>query len=175
MSANAAFAPSRASGQTNTDVLTSLVASQAPGTTFTYDQLREALEQGAPRKYLRKDVQQAVRQANHRLLRDHKRCLRVVRNVGYRLVYAREHMDIASERTRKGNRQMRWALEVLENAKLEEMTDQQRNIHIAQTAIANLFYDRTRALDHQSRAHARSIAALYGRMDEVEKRMGAGT
>lgn len=166
----AAFTTSRKTGQSNTAVLIDLVKEAVPGTVFTYDELAAVLSKDINRSYDKHEVQQSVRIANHRLLREHKRVLRNIRSVGYKMAKANEHGELAGNRTRRGNRQMKWALETLENARLDEMTEQERAIHVAQTTINNQLYEVTRRLSRQQAGITRILDNLSSRVDRLEEK-----
>jgi len=164
------FKIGRDTGQSNTTVLIDLVKEAVPGTVFTYDELSVALSKNTDHCYSKREVQQSVALANHRLLREHKRVLRNIRNVGYKMARANEHSELADSRTRRGNRQMKWALETMENARLDEMTEQERVIHVAQTTINNQLYEVTRRLSRQQAGITRILDNLSSRVDQLEEK-----
>ncbi len=168
------FVSSRNNSKSNSDVVIEVVCNATPDTMFSYQQLAEALNEGSNHKFDRKMVQQVVNLANHRLLKEHKRCLRVVRGVGYRLVPATEHMDVAHHRTRKASKQAKWAWNTMVNVRLDEMTSQQRDTHVAQTILIGTLNQRTEDLVREQRAHAKAIASLYTRVEAVEEKVNGG-
>lgn len=169
------FVVGRVGGKSNQQVVVDFVCAAEPGATFTYDQIAAALAEGTDRIYDRREVQQVVRLANRRLLREYRRVLRTVVNVGYSVAHAKDHLGLASVRNTRGQRQFRWALETLENVRLDEMTEQQRMVHVAQQSVnAELFQTTRRILTRQAQ-HAKLIASLTHRVEQVEgKAAGKG-
>lgn len=162
------FETRRVDGQSNQEVIVNLVCSGDPGAVYTYEMLTEALEDGTDREYDRPAVQAVVRLAKLRLLREHRRTLTVVANVGYRLAHAREHRGIAGDQTKRGQRQMRRALHTLENARLDEMTTAERELHVAQCSINNMLYaEQQRILSKQNKTET-IIARLTSRVEQLE-------
>jgi len=159
----ATFTITRPNGRSNQEVVLQLVAGGKPGDVYSYEQLTAALEADTETQYPRQAVAACVRSANWRLLREHKRVLRVVRNVGYRLAAAGEHTELSSARHRRADRQMRWALATLRGARLEEMDATQRAQHTAMTVIAAQVAEHTRTL----RYHGKLIADLTHRLDDI--------
>lgn len=158
----------RTDGRSNQEVVVDLVYGGEPGVVYTYGDLTAALETGTDRKFDRAAVQAVVRLAKLRLLREHRRTLTVVANVGYRLAHAREHRGIATDQTRRGQRQMRRALHTMENARIEEMTAAERELHIAQCSINHQLYEeQRRILSRQNRTET-IIARLTSRVEQLE-------
>ena len=160
----------RADGRSNQQVLIDHVQSHAdqPGKQFTYEELSAVLGSGTDRDFDRVSVQQVVRAAREQLLRQHKRTLVCVPNVGYHLAHAREHKAIASAQTRRGHRQMKRALSTMENARLDEMTATERELHLAQCQInSQLYHEQRRMLSKQQR-HDDMIARLTSRVEQLE-------
>lgn len=162
------FETRRTDGLSNQEVIANLVCEGEPGRVYTYDELQQALEIGADREYDRKAIQGVVRLAKLRLLREHKRTLTVVANVGYRLAHARDHRGIAGDQTKRGQRQMKRALTTLENARLDEMTTAERELHIAQCSINSILYtEQQRILSRQHKTET-IIARLTSRVEQLE-------
>lgn len=162
------FDTRRTDGMSNQEVIVNMVCGGEPGTVYTYDEITEALQSGTDRTYDRRMVQSVVRLAKLRLLREHRRTLTVVTNVGYRVAHARDHRGIASDQTKRGERQMRRALATMENARLEEMTAAERELHIAQCAInAAVYAEQRRILSRQNRTEV-IIARLTSRVEQLE-------
>jgi hypothetical protein len=167
------FRKRRPGGVSHQEVIVELVSGHEPGRVFTYEELAAALAAGADREFDRQDVQQVVRLAKFRLLREHKRTFACVPNVGYQLAHAKEHRGIAESHTRRGHRQMKRALVTMENARLDEMTAGERDLHLAQCEINHrLYHEQRRMLAKQSR-HDELIARLVSRVDQLEASKGA--
>jgi hypothetical protein len=162
------FRVERLDGRSNQRVVIDLVAGADPGTTFGYDQLAAALGDGTTRDFDRRAVQEIVRAANLRLLREHQRCLRSVPNVGYRLAFARDHMELAGDRNRRGRRQYKRAVETLENVRMDEMTEQERAIHLAQQAINAELYHAIRRVSRRVAERDDVIARLVKDVDQLK-------
>lgn len=166
--AGPAYKPARANGKSNQQVVVELVSAAEPGTTFTYEALGAALAEGTDREFGTRDVQQVVRLANRRLLREHSRCLRSVPTVGYALAHARDHRELAGARNRRGQRQFKWAMETLRNARMDEMTEQERAVHVAQLDINTALYQQNRRVLRRQEEQGRLIASLTQRVEQME-------
>lgn len=164
------FQVGRANGKTNQQVVIEHVFGAEPGTVFAYDDLAETLHIGTDREFSRQDVQRVVRAANRRLLREHHRILRVVQNVGYVVAHASDHHGLATARNVKGQRQFKWALETLENVRLDELTDQQRQVHTAQQVINSELYQSNQRILRRQAEQAKLIAGLTHRVEQMEGR-----
>jgi len=169
------FMSRRPGGKSNQQVIVELVAHCSPGTVFTYEQLGESLADGVDREFDRHDVQQVVRLAKFQLLREHKRTLANVPNVGYQIAYAKEHRGIADDHTRRGQRQLKRALVTLENARLDEMTAQERELHLAQCEVNNRLYHEQRRILSKTARHDQLIARLVSRVEQLEAGSQRGT
>ncbi len=167
------FRIGRADGRNNAQVVVDFVrnSGMAPGTQFTYEELAAELSKGSPREFERKDVQQVVNKANRRLLNEYQRCLVVVTNVGYSVAPARDHLGIAGGKNKKGQRQFSLACEVLQNVRRDEMTDQERIVHDAQTQINLMLYAEQKRILRKQLEHSRLIAKLTSRITEVEAKV----
>lgn len=158
----------RKNGLSNQQVIVEHVRDSQPGTIFTYDDLARVLAADSARTFTRHDVQSIVRLATVQLLRNHQRTLDNVRNVGYKLAHAKEHLGIADRHTKRGQRQMRRALSTLENVRLDEMSVAERELHTAQCVInSTLYAEQQRLLSKQNR-HSQLIASLVARVDQLE-------
>lgn len=161
-----AFKVTRESGLTNTEVILNMVGDSPPGTTFPYAEIALALSEGASTAYDKAMSQQAVRQANRRLLSTKQRVLRVVPNTGYTVAHAREHAGLAQERNRRGDRQYRMAMHTLVNARTDEMTPEELSRHNAQLIINE---EQRRALRVEQRRTDRlevALGRLLHRLDQ---------
>ena len=168
------FARRRTTGLSNQEVVAEHCRRHPPGTTFTYEALAAVLSEGTDREFSRSDVQQVVRLAKMRLLRDHKRTLANVPRVGYQLAHARDHRGLAGAHTKRGQRQFKRALVTLENARLDEMTAAERELHLAQCGINQALYlEQQRILSKQAR-HDQLIARLAARVEQLEAGRAAG-
>jgi hypothetical protein len=121
------FKPIRADGRSYRIVAVEHLKDKSPGTIVPYQELGAALELD-PETELTK-IQVSVRAANMTLLKRHSRGVENVTNVGYRILYAREHMVVAHSRETKAETQMRMSVAFFDGANLEEMTDHERREH----------------------------------------------
>lgn len=162
------FLSSRVDGKSHQEVIVNHVRDHQPGKVFTYDDLAAVLAIGVDRTFSRADVQQIVRLAKMQLLREHKRTLACIPNVGYQLAHARHHRGIADSHTRRGCRQMKRALVTLENARLDEMTPVEREQHIAQCEINQRLYQEQRRILSKQAQHDQMLARLVSRVEQLE-------
>src|SRR5881394_2984289 len=94
------FRPSREDGRSDRQVIIDLVSGAEPDETFSYETLLEALAPGLPDGHIvdRRRVYRAIAHANKTLLVEERRYLQVVKNVGYRVLRADEHLPAAIDR-----------------------------------------------------------------------------
>lgn len=157
----------RESGKPNSEILAEMVAEAAPDTLFTYDELRDALEEGTDTRYSNSRVAACVRDANVRLLKRYQRELRNVRGVGFRLVHAREHMALATERRFKADRQLARGLLTMRNVRWNELDDNTRAAHEGQLMLTQAVFQAVRSLEERQNEHAKAIGALSDRLDKA--------
>lgn len=160
----AEFAVSRKSGKSNQQVIVEHVHLAEPGTVFTFGQLAAELGRETDRTFDRTAIQQVVRVANHRLLREHQRCLRSVRGVGYTIAFASDHMELAQARERKSRRQIKWAIETIANARQDELTENER----AQNAMLMHLYQQQQATARRMSRIDNLVGKLTHRVEQVE-------
>jgi hypothetical protein len=155
------FEITREDGRSNTQVICDLVGKCAPGRVFSYEEIRQALEEGASHEYKLSNVQGAVRSAGPKLGRLHKRALHNVRLTGYRLALAQEHRSLAVDRQSKASRQLKRGFEILRDTRLDEIKDEQsRRAHEGQLLVIS-------ALLHAAAAQERRI----GRVEQIINNM----
>jgi hypothetical protein len=166
------FAVIRESGKCNAQVILDLVADALPGTLFTYDQLRAALSEGTNTEYDKAAVQAAVRSANRRLLREYRRYLGTVRNAGYHIIAPGDHQHVATWRNRRAERQEKWALDTLRYARTEDMTNDERERHVAMLTILEGVVAYKRAQERRTARLDELVAGLTHRVEQLEGRDG---
>lgn len=108
------------------DILTSFVRDHQPGDVLTYEVLGDVLGAGS-----RGEVQSAVNGAKLAIERDTNRALVAVKNTGYRIVSAREHLPLALVHQRKSMRQVRRAKSKVDHVLLADLSQDERTAVIA--------------------------------------------
>lgn len=161
----------RADGRSNQQVIIDLVKDAAPGTTFTYDTMATVLGVGTKRVYARHDVQSVVRLANERLLREHSRCLKTLRGVGYAVAHGSEHCRIAGDYRRKSRQAVRRALLRLEHVRTDEMSPQQRESHVAQANLSSALFFYMRAIEKGQERHDRLLGSMTAQVDQINAKV----
>ena len=136
----APFQPSRDDGRSDRRVVYDLTHEAEPGVTFTYAELVEALEVGLDKPIQRDRVYRAVSAANTTLLREHRRYLGVVENVGYRMIRADEHLPESLRKKDRAQSHLKRGIELLRHARLDELTEAQRTLHEGQLMILSGVY-----------------------------------
>lgn len=164
---------SRINGKSNSEVLVEHVSGAQPDTEFSYDDLRGALEKDTIQKYSNQMVCAVVRIANRQLLRLHQRELRNVRNAGFRLVPAKEHMALATIRHDKADKQIARALLTLRHVRWHELDENTRRAHEGQLMLTSAIYAETRALRKRQAEHERMVADQMRGFEERLNRAGA--
>lgn len=169
MTTTETFKTSRLDGRSDSQVVIDLCKDASAETLLSYQALGDALQTGTDTPISRQRVQQAVARANRRLLADHQRFLRVVRNVGYRLVRADEHLPIALDSKSRANRYLRRGKSLLENVRIEELTATQRKLHEGQLLVMSALIENMRESD---RRHAKQEAVIGDLLKRVESLEG---
>lgn len=162
------FKPSRPDGRSDWRVIYDLTQESEPNTTFTYHELVEGLAAGLDEEIPRPRVYRAVAQANTTLLQERQRFLNVVRNVGYRVIHADEHLPVALGRKERAQTQLKSGLELLRKCRVGELDDNQRKLHEGQLLILSSL---VQTVQESERRHERSeamIAELSKRVDQLE-------
>ncbi len=174
------FRSPRPDGRSNAQVVIDLVAPAELGTTFAYDELGTKLAEGTDRTYSRAQIGGAIRSANRRLHRHHKRHLRSVTNVGYRLALPEEHTGLATIQEGKAVRHIGQAVSILTGVDWNAMDPNTRAATHAHLQITGAIFQQVsrlgrkqremaRALDLVRSAHADEIAQIKQRLDRVEQ------
>lgn len=143
------FRPSRDDGRSDRQVIYDLTHNAEPGSTYTYRELAEALQNGLSQPVSRGRIYRAVAQANKTLQHEHNRYLGVVRDVGYRMLRSDEHTDVALRRKDRARTQLARGKEILVHTKLGELDAAQRDLHERQLML---------------------LSALCGAVDDLGKR-----
>lgn len=163
------FAPSRNDGRSDSRVIFEMVQHAEPDTTFKYEELIEALQDGLDKTVRRDRVYRAVARANKMLLRERKRYLSVVPDSGYRMISASEHLPVALIRKDKALVQFKRGIELLRNARLDELNDTQRALHEGQLMILSGLYEATKESERRHDQSEALIEELKRRVDKLEK------
>ncbi len=151
------FAIARRTGASDADVLIATVKDGTPGHVYTYEELATALSQNGAKTFTARDVQQVVRRAFSRLLREHSRTLKNVAGVGYRVAGAGEHKELALMRKRRSDVQMRRGVTILENVNWHEMDENQRRAHEGTLLVMGAMAQQQRAVERRLQAIERAI------------------
>jgi hypothetical protein len=129
------FTPSRADGRSDKRVIYQLVQDATPGDTFDYDKLIAALSEGLDVEVTRARVYPAVAAANKTLLQRQRRYLGIVPGVGYRVISAAEHLPVALDKKDRAQAAIKRGIDILRNARLDELDQAQRILHEGQLLI----------------------------------------
>lgn len=167
-----AFTPTRKDGRSDRRVVFELASGSAPDTTFTYEQLETALNAGLDDAVDRDRVYRSVAQANKTLLREEKRYLCVVRGVGYRMINAGEHLPVALIKKDRAQTYLKKGIELLRNARMDELDATQRTLHEGQLLILGGLY---RATQESARRHDKAEALIDDLKARVEKLEGGSS
>lgn len=165
------FQPSRADGRSDRKVIYDLAENAEPDTTFTYTELLEALQEGTEREITNSHVYAAVAAANKGLLTDHKRYLGVVRGLGYRVIRADEQLGAALVKKDRANGYLKRGIDLLRNARLDELDAAQRTLHEGQLMIMAGLHQ---AIQESDRRHKRADELIQGLLNsskEIQERL----
>lgn len=114
-----------------------------PGTVVTYAELSEWA--GVDIRYDRSPVERAKKE----LLEKEQRGLTNEREVGYRVMHASEHGMEARTQTKKADRRIRHAINLLENADRNQLSTQQGQLYDAHAGALQAVHDMTRRLSRR--------------------------
>ena len=165
------FEPSRSDGRSDRRVIYELCCDAEPGELFSYEILIESLADGLPETPDRGRVYRAVASANKTLLRERKRYLGVIEGQGYRMLSAAEHMPAALAKKDRAQGFIRRGIELLRDARIEELTEAQRTLHEGQLMILSGIYH---AVQDSAKRHDRAeslIADLVKGNQRIEERL----
>lgn len=163
----ALFKIRRPDGRSNQQVVIDEVGDAEPGKLFTFDDIKGILDH-IGNEFDRRRIGGVVRQANLRLLKEFKRELISVRDLGYKVAEAREHVRLASARERSADRQIARGLRTLQHVRFEELTENERTMHVGHLMITQGLHSNMRALvDRQSKQDA-MLSELVKRVETLE-------
>jgi len=162
------FEASRNDGRSDRQVVFELVRDADPETTYSYEDMCGALTKGTDREITRGVVYRAAGAANHTLMRERKRALVVVRNVGYRVIRADEHLTVALVKKDRAETMVQRGIELLRHARVDELDEPHRTLHEGQLLVMSGFYDALRSTRRRQEQHDETINALLERVDKLE-------
>lgn len=162
------FQPSRPDGRSDRQVVFELARDADPDTTFTYGQLTEALSEGLDEPVPRERVYRAVGDGNKTLLRERKRYLQVVPGQGYRVIHTSEAVSVAMDKKGRASTYLRKGLDVLRNARLDELDQAQRTLHEGQLLVMAGLYEATERSEKRHDKAESLIADLQNRVTRLE-------
>ena len=162
---SAPFVASRADGRSDRRIIYELAAVAEPETVFVYAALTGALAEGLEEEPSRLRIYRAVAAANKTLLREHRRYLAVVSNLGYRVIRTDEHLPVALAKKDMAQTYLSKGIELLRHADLNELTEVQRVLHEGQLMVLAGVYQ---AVQSSERRHAKQEEAI----EELRRRVG---
>jgi hypothetical protein len=138
------------------------------GDTLTYERLHELLDV---------EDRAAVRTPFYKAAQvwgtEHKRALRPVPNVGYRVVDAREHEAIAKNHHKRSKRQLRRGRQVLANADRSRLSEHERQRFDQMEATIGRHEDMIRRLDGRTAKVEKAVAESREAHTVTEERVTA--
>jgi uncharacterized protein YlxP (DUF503 family) len=165
------FTASRADGRSDRRVIYDLAENAEPDTVFTYDELLQALQEGTEREIAFSHIYAAIGAANKSLLTEQKRYLAVVRGVGYRVIHASEQLGVALVKKDRAQNHLKRGIDLLRNARLDELDEAQRTLHEGQLMILAGFHQ---AIQESERRHNRADQLIKGLLDsnrQIQERL----
>jgi len=154
------FTITRSDGRSNAQVILDHVKDGEPGRVYPHAELLVALDVGSDRAHTRPDVYHAVRTALPRVLREHQRRLHAVRQVGYRLARASEHVSLARCDRHRADVQLKRGLATLQNVMFDEMTPNERSAHEGTLMVVSALWANQAAMDRRLRKVEMAIASV---------------
>lgn len=129
---------------------------------LTYVQAAEAL--GLDAEQDRKAIQDAMAGARRKLLAKNGRALRVVPDVGYRLVAPNEHVTLAREKKERGRRQINTGLEVLTGTDLTGLSPEAKEAVLAERNSFSRIVDYIVASERRQRKTEAAVDEIKGQV-----------
>jgi hypothetical protein len=162
----------RSDGRSNTQVVVDLVAGSPAETVFTYDEIGAVLAEGTDTSYDKSRVAQVVRDANTKLLKKHSTELVCVRNVGYAIAPAKQHLTLSDTRRAKAGRQLKRAALTLRHVRESELDPNTRAVLTAHRLILGAVMSAVESIEaRQAEQEEAMKKALHG-IDERLSRAG---
>lgn len=162
------FKIARPDGRSDRQVLFDLCKDAEAERTFTYTELIDALQEGIEPEVTRGRVCQAVASANKLLLREKQHYLRVVKNVGYRVIRGDEHLETALTKKDKAQDYLAKGKALLEHVRMDELDPNQRALHQGQLLILSAVLDSMRASERRHNKQERVLDELKARVAKLE-------
>lgn len=162
------FQASRDDGRSDRVVVYEAVRDAMPDTFYSYAQLEEMLSEGLEEPVDRSRVYRAVNLANKLLLREDRRYLSVVRGQGYRMLRTDEHLPAALAKKDIAQNYLRKGIDLLQHARLDELTEAQRTLHEGQLMILMGVSEAVAASARRHDQQEKVIDELKARMDRLE-------
>lgn len=134
-----------------------------PGDVATYQKLSELA--GVDIKLDRSPV----KRANKELLDKYQRALVNVRSVGYRVMHASEHGTEARDQTKKADRRIKHAIDLLNKADRNHLTPQQSTLFDAQAGALQAVQDMTKRLTRRQDNLEKALDAARKETREVRR------
>jgi NAD-dependent DNA ligase len=144
------FTTTRPDGRSNADVLIDLVEKAAVDTVFGYEELANLLSHDN-KTFDKHGVLSVVSSCGDRVVVTTQRALRNVRGVGYRVIPASEHRELANWHNDRANRQIVKGLKRLQHVKWDELTKEQRDLHEGTLLIVGGMLTQQRAQEERLR------------------------
>jgi hypothetical protein len=164
------FEISRQDGRSNQQVVVDLVHAADPGTIYTYEDIGAALAVGTDQQYPRTRVLSIVLISQRRLLAEHARTLTNLRDVGYKVAFANEHVGLSVARHRKADMQLQKGLHLLKNVRWKELDENARTAHMGMLLVTEALYRNQQALERRQTRVEDVLAALKSRVEDIEAR-----
>lgn len=162
------FTASRDDGRSDRQVIYDLTHEAEPETVFTYAQLVDALSEGLNVDVKRQRIYRAITAANKTLLREKRRYLQVIKDVGYKVLRSDEHLPVALTKKDTAQSYIRKGIALLRHARLDELTEAQRTLHEGQLLILSGFDQAIRDSERRHERQEQVIDELRRRMDKLE-------
>jgi hypothetical protein len=148
-----------------------LAVAAEPDAQFTHDEIADALAADLDGPVDRSRVYRAVSGGNTTLLRERKRYLRNVPGLGYRVIHTSEAVAVALDKKGRAEAYLARGLDVLRNARIEELSPAQRVLHEGQLLIMAGLHEATQRSERRHNRSEELIANLTARVEQVEQEM----
>lgn len=165
------FQIARVDGRSDRRVVYELAESAEPETLFSFSDIAAALQDGLDRPVTRARVYQAVAKGNKTLLRERKRYLGSVPGLGYRVIRPDEHLSLAIEKKSRAESQIKSGIDLLRNARLEELSEPQRTLHVGQLMVLDGVYRMAKASEKRHAQQEQVLEEMRRQQAEIAERI----
>ena len=163
------FTASRPDGRSDKVVIYDNTKDAEPETLFEDKQVIAWMADGLEGEFITKGrVYSAVTAANKLLLKDCRRYLMRVKNYGYTMARASDHMPVAIHQKRRAENCLERGLEVLRGCRLNELKAPERQVHEGTLMMVAGLVQMMKHAEKRAEEHEKVLSDLQVRVGQLE-------